>query len=110
LVDKQEREELAKMFRGFDKNNDGRLDLDELKEGYERMNKIVSDDELDKIFSQIDVDGSGFIDYTEFIAASMDMKKANSDSHLECAFKKFDADGSGKISPKEVKDILGLST
>jgi len=73
------------------------------------MKKIVSADELANIFSQIDVDGSGYIDYTEFIAATMDLKKASSEHLLERAFEKFDADGSGKISPQEVKDILGLT-
>jgi len=51
LLDKQERERLATMFQTFDKNHDGRLDINELKEGYEKMKKIVSADELEKIFS-----------------------------------------------------------
>jgi len=51
LLDKQEREILATMFQTFDKNHDGRLDINELKEGYEKMKKIVSADELEKIFS-----------------------------------------------------------
>jgi len=51
LLDKQEREILATMFQTFDKNHDGRLDINELKEGYEKMKRIVSADELEKIFS-----------------------------------------------------------
>jgi len=39
----------------------------------------------------------------------MDLKKASSEHLLERAFEKFDADGSGKISPQEVKDLLGLT-
>ena len=86
LVGKKEREELATMFQTFDKNNDGRLDICELKQGYSNLGKIVSDDELEKTFAQIDFDGSGYIDYTEFIAATMDMKAAASNEYLERAF------------------------
>jgi Ca2+-binding EF-hand superfamily protein len=81
-VSKKEREKLAKVFKKFDSNNDGKLDRNELRTGYSKMNKIISDEELNTIFSMIDVDGSGFIDYTEFVAASMDMKAAMSNSNL----------------------------
>jgi Ca2+-binding EF-hand superfamily protein len=39
------------MFRDFDMNNDGRVDLNELKKGYERIDKKINEDELEKIFA-----------------------------------------------------------
>jgi len=53
LLDKQEREKLATMFQTFDKNHDGRLDINELKEGYEKMKKIVSPMSLRKYFHRL---------------------------------------------------------
>jgi calcium-dependent protein kinase len=63
------------MFRVFDKNSDGKISKQELKEGYENyMGKVMSDDEVDAIFKKIDIDASGFIDYNEFLGAAMSME------------------------------------
>lgn len=34
LMSKEERENLSKVFKVFDKNGDGKLSMDEVKEGY----------------------------------------------------------------------------
>jgi len=51
LVSKTERESLAKTFMTFDDNNDGMISRNELKEGYAKMGKIVSDTQLESIFA-----------------------------------------------------------
>jgi len=51
LVSKKETEKLAKSFKSFDKNKDGKLDREELKAGYAKIKKVISDDALDKIFA-----------------------------------------------------------
>jgi calcium-dependent protein kinase len=44
LMSKQERDNLSKVFRAFDKNGDGKLDMNEVKEGYlEHYGRIMSD-------------------------------------------------------------------
>ena len=51
LISKSEKEKIAQMFKNFDKNGDGKLDKQEIKDGYSTfMKKIMGDDEIDKIF------------------------------------------------------------
>jgi len=63
--------ELGKLFRHLDKNGDGVLTIDEIKEGLSGVND-KSYDEIKKVISSIDTDGSGKIDYTKFLAATME--------------------------------------
>ena len=75
LLSKQEREELARVFKTLDKNGDGRLSHDEIKSGYaEHFNRQISDKEIKSMFEKVDVDKSGFIDYTEFLVAAANDK------------------------------------
>ena len=44
LMSKTERENLGKIFNAFDKNGDGKLSMEEVKEGYlEHYGKVMSD-------------------------------------------------------------------
>jgi Ca2+-binding EF-hand superfamily protein len=48
LISKQEKEKIAVVFKAFDKNNDGKLSLDEVKTGYlEHYGRIMSDDDVE---------------------------------------------------------------
>lgn len=109
MLSKSKKEEMAKVFKAFDKNGDGRLSMDEVKSGYlEHYGKIISDDEVEKMFKTVDSDNSGFIDYTEFVVAAMNEDELNSNDFLKAAFKMFDKDGSGIISADEIKQVLGF--
>lgn len=109
MLSKSKKEEMAKVFKAFDKNGDGRLSMDEVKQGYvEHYGKIISDDEVEKMFKMVDADNSGFIDYTEFVVAAMNEQELNSVEFLRAAFKMFDKDGSGIISGDEIKSVLGF--
>jgi len=104
MLSKSKKEEMAKVFKAFDKNGDGRLSMDEVKSGYlEHYGKIISDDEVEKMFKTVDSDNSGFSDYTEFVVAAMNEDELNSNDFLKAAFKMFDKDGSGIISADEIK-------
>jgi len=109
MLSKQKKEELAKVFKAFDKNGDGRLSMDEVKQGYlDHYGKVMSDDEVEKMFKSVDSDNSGFIDYTEFVVAAMNEQELTSNEFLQAAFKMFDKDGSGVISADEIKTVLGF--
>jgi len=109
MLSKTKKEELAKVFKAFDKNGDGRLSMDEVKQGYlDHYGKVMSDDEVEKMFKSVDSDNSGFIDYTEFVVAAMNEQELNSNEFLQAAFKMFDKDGSGVISADEIKTVLGF--
>ena len=95
------------MFKAFDKNGDGRLSIEEVKEGYlEHYGRIISDEEVEKMFAAVDTDGSGFIDYSEFVVAAMNEQQLTTNDKLQAAFKMFDKDGSGIITADEIKEVL----
>lgn len=94
---------LREIFTTLDKNNDGTLTYDEIKEGCIKLN---SDLNLKEIFANLDTDRSGAINYTEFLAATIDKSLYLKNERLFEAFKNFDKDGSGKISVKEIANII----
>lgn len=109
LLTKNERDGLAKVFKAFDKNGDGKLSLTEVKEGYlEHYGKVMSDEEVQAMFDSVDTDKSGFIDYSEFVVAAMNQDQLTSSEKLQAAFKMFDKDGSGIISGDEIREVLAF--
>ena len=57
LLSKQEREELARVFKKLDQNGDGKLSKTEIKEGYIKLyGKLISDKEVDQMFDAVDTD------------------------------------------------------
>ena len=109
MLNKGERDGLAKVFKAFDKNGDGKLSMQEVKEGYlEHYGKVMSDEEVEDMFNKVDTDKSGFIDYSEFVVAAMNENQLTSNEKLQAAFKMFDKDGSGSISADEIREVLSF--
>lgn len=109
LLSTKEKENLAKVFKAFDKNGDGKLSKQEIMDGYDvHFGKSMNQEEVDKMFEQVDIDGNGYIDYSEFVVASMNEKSLLTTDKLQAAFKMFDKDGSGTISTDEIKTVLSF--
>jgi len=72
MANKEEINELHKVFRALDKNNDGKLSKDELVDGYRRLFGDMAEEEVSKILARVDADGSGEIDYSEWLVATID--------------------------------------
>ena len=90
LVDQEELTKMEAIFKAMDVNNDGTLDLDELKAGYEEhFGAAIDDDEIERMFKAIDTDNSGNIDYEEFLMATMNETALLSDDKLKTAFDMF---------------------
>lgn len=110
LLSKEEREELAKVFKKLDQNGDGKLSKSEIKDGYiNHFGRLISDKEVDAMFDAVDTDQSGYIEYTEFVVASANEKAMMTTERLTLAFKMFDKDGSGMITPSEIRTVLAAS-
>ena len=109
MLSKQEKESMAKVFKAFDKNGDGKLSMEEVKEGYlNHYGKMISDEEVEAMFKQVDTDNSGYIDYSEFLVAAINEEQIMSNEKLKAAFNMFDKDGSGYITHDEIREVLSF--
>lgn len=100
--------ELKQIFRELDTDGNGTLSYEEIKEGFKKYSKAITDKEFDEIMKQIDADKNECIEYEEFIAATINLDKLLTDQYLRMAFNAFDKDGSEELSANEIKEALGL--
>jgi calcium-dependent protein kinase len=105
---KQEVNDLRKLFTELNEKGDGRLTKEDLLKG---MSKVLSHNEalheVERIMGLIDSDQNGFIEYEEFLRACMNKEKILTHENLLAAFNIFDKDCSGSISAEELKIVLG---
>ena len=110
IYSSNEIDELKKVFKKLDKNNDGILSYTELKAGFEGvMGKHVSEVEIEKTIKEMDGDYNGFVSYEEFLRVSINQKKLLSEKNMKLAFDRFDINKDGKLSREEIKKVLGVS-
>lgn len=101
-------EEMARVFRKFDANGDGRISRSELAALFASLGHAASDEELARMMAEADADGDGFISLGEFAAlnATVAGDAAAVEEDLRHAFRVFDADGNGAISAAELARVL----
>ncbi|CAB9496379.1 MAP kinase-activated protein kinase 2 (Fragment) [Seminavis robusta] len=107
LLERDEREELDRIFRGFDQDCDGKLSMDDLQCKYKEFNNSeLSDQEMAELFDQCDLSGSNFLDYSEFVVASMNASELLDDKKLRAAFDHYDPDHTGYITAKSLMESM----
>ena len=75
----------------MDKNGDGSLTYEELKNGLQDIPEInLTEVEIMDAMQIIDSNQNGLIDYTEFIAACLQSYNYLQENHLRSAFAYFD--------------------
>jgi len=99
---------LKQIFEEMDKNKDGTLDINEVKEALNKMQSMKDTDEQEKedIIKSLDTDKSQKIEYNEFLTACLEQKNYLREEYLIDAFNMLDYDGSGKISKEEIKKAI----
>lgn len=95
-------------FALFDKNGDGCITTEELGTVMRSLGQNPTEESLRQMIREVDADENGTIDFAEFLTL-MARKTQTKDSEAEIleAFKVFDKDGSGKISPAELRQVMG---
>lgn len=104
-IDEAQISDLRQMFLSMDKDSDGTLTIQEIKEGMAQARMRIPSD-IDNMLRDIDSDGSGQIDYSEFLAATMEHKQYVQEELCWAAFRVFDLDGNGKITKDELATVL----
>ena len=67
-------EEFRDDFNYFDKNRDGFITLDEIKEGFKKMGRKLTDEQAKKMLRAADLDRDGRVGFSEF-SRIMDLYK-----------------------------------
>jgi calcium-dependent protein kinase len=93
---------LKEIFSEMDRDKDGAISFEELKEGLLKAGTTLKDPEIFDLMDAADIDQDGIIDYGEFLAATLSLNHIELEENLFAAFQYFDKDGSGHITTDEV--------
>uniref|UniRef100_A0A0A8YP72 EF-hand domain-containing protein n=1 Tax=Arundo donax TaxID=35708 RepID=A0A0A8YP72_ARUDO len=91
----------------MDKDNDGNLSLEELKEGLQINGHPVPETEIKMLLEAGDIEGNGTLDCEGFVTILLHIKKMSTEEYLPKAFEFFDKDRNGFIEMEELMEALG---
>ena len=97
---------LGQTFKQVDKNSDGYLTIDELREVIERQHENLSYSDLKDLMNSIDTDHNSKINYNEFIASCLQTSYLNNEKFLKHIFNYFDINKDGSISREQFGGII----
>merc|ERR1719474_1173560 len=106
-LEPSELSQLKEVFKFMDKDENGTIDPDEIKEVLGKLGVEISGDEIKDIMASLDENGDGVMDFDEFVQMMDRRMSINSQyAEIEQTFKVFDKNGDGKITFDELKDVL----
>ncbi|KAM5547973.1 calmodulin-like protein 3 [Rosa sericea] len=115
---REEDPELKRVFATFDKNSDGFITKQELKESLKNIRVFMSDEEVEEMVNKVDANGDGLIDFSEFCLLCQgqsivnggedgnEASEVDQEEELREAFGVFDKDKDGLISVEELGVVL----
>jgi Ca2+-binding EF-hand superfamily protein len=93
-------------FKQYDKNNDGFIDFNELKQIFKEIGDDLSDEKLKKMIELIDKNKDGLIDYEEFLSLKKKYEISEEEKkNLIELFKSYDKDNCGYITSSDLKQV-----
>ncbi|XP_041004626.1 calmodulin-like protein 3 [Juglans microcarpa x Juglans regia] len=110
--------ELKKIFATFDKNGDGFIAKQELRESLKNIRIFMTDKEVEEMVVKVDANGDGLIDFDEFCVlcesmvgqegdeAATGLEIEGGEEDLKEAFGVFDKDRDGLITVEELRLVL----
>lgn len=111
----EKKEELRRVFATFDKNSDGFITKQELRDSLKNIGILLSMKDVEEMVERVDANGDGLIDPDEFCELYESMGGGGGDGEREEggegeamkeAFDVFDGDGDGLISVEELRLVL----
>ncbi|KAL8196093.1 hypothetical protein R6Q57_025093 [Mikania cordata] len=97
---------IKETFDMMDTTEKGKINLEELRNGLQKLGQFVNEADLQVIMESVDLDGDGTLNYSEFVAVNVHLKRMANDKHLHKAFGFFDKNRSGYIEVEELRYVL----
>uniref|UniRef100_A0A5B7AXG8 non-specific serine/threonine protein kinase n=1 Tax=Davidia involucrata TaxID=16924 RepID=A0A5B7AXG8_DAVIN len=97
---------IKEAFEMMDTSKRGKINLEELRNGLQKLGHQIPDAELQILMEAANIDGDGTLNYGEFVAVSVHLRRMANDEHLRKAFAFFDRNQSGYIEIEELRDAL----
>ena len=103
---KEQKEELARVFREWDTNKDGVLSREEIRNALQKCRcGLFGVFEMDHIFELMDQDKNGYVEYQEFLVMATDVRLMTT-KNLLAVFNFMDKNGDGYLSVEELMIVV----
>ena len=103
----EEVNKLKLVFNKIDKDNDGKISKEELKNTLKEHLGTLAANEADLIFKELGIAVNDGIEYEDFLRVTLHRNKILTEKNLKEAFDLFDVNNEGSICSEGLKKVLG---